>query len=91
MASESHPEYLIKIEATLRQQVSEAKGIYDLTKIKVAKLNAIAVDLGSGTPDGSVAQRNALRLEIKALRAYTEALRRLSDFLLRRKVPSDLA
>jgi len=90
MASESCPADRIKIEAALRRQLAEAKEICELTKTKVARLHAIAADLGLETPDGCVAQRNALRLESEALRAHTEALQRLSDFVLRRKIPRDL-
>ena len=84
-------EELVQIESTLHQQLTEAKATYDTAKVQVARLNETVLDLGLNHPDGMAAMRNATSIQRRALAVYMEAMRRFNDFVLRYKVPRDLA
>jgi hypothetical protein len=84
------PEELAQTEATLRQQMAEAKAAYETAKTQTARIDEIVLDLGLNHPDGTAALRNATRIQGRALEAYNEALRRFNAFVLHYRPPRDL-
>ena len=78
---------MTRLEAELQAAVKSAKEKYDLAKDEARRLLAISHDVGMVNPDGVSAVSRACELQRIATRDYTDALRRLSDFVLDRKFP----
>ncbi len=72
-----------KTEQKLLARAAAAEQRYREASAEFKRLFAVHHDLGN-TTDGVVALRHAIRLQRAATRNYSNALRDLSDFVLRR-------
>jgi uncharacterized protein with PIN domain len=76
-----------RINQELLQRVTRTRAAYEQAKSEAIQLKTIREQLGSLNPDGTHASRNALRLEQAATKAYTDAIKALTEFTLAQRLP----
>jgi len=86
----SPPEIRRHIEEQLRDNLADAKKQYDSAKIIIRELMDTATELGSSNPDGAQATKSATRVQVQANQNYADAVKALSDFILRGEIPKTL-
>jgi hypothetical protein len=75
-----------RIEDELHETLLTAQNAYQHAQAEAKRLYHLTEDVGIN-PDGSLALRNAARLENEALQRYLAAWEEFRDFILYRKLP----
>jgi hypothetical protein len=86
----SSKEQLARINEELLRRVAVTKAAYEQSKSAAIELRALREQLGAVHSDGTRASLTALRTERAAIRAYTDAIKALTEFTLQQNVPEGL-
>jgi hypothetical protein len=77
------------IELRLRSELDEARANYESANREYDVAAAHARELGLHTGDGAYALHQASRQQIAATAAYSKAVDRFCDYILRSQLPED--
>ena len=67
----------------LREEVEARRKLYVLADAEYKRLSSLAKELGLDHPDGATAAKHAAQQFHQALEAYSQAVKRFSDLILR--------
>jgi hypothetical protein len=90
-SGEPVPEEIAISESELLQCVTDAKRGYEEAKAQAMKLLEYSQDSGLINTEGIAAARTANRIQHAASSKYFQALRALTNFVIDKKLPGDMA